>query len=93
MSLAFPDDPFLALALRGNRIELFRRLNVWKKGSSEVLQRDDIVSSSALKFGREYSEGVWLLRGDIKAGDQGKEVSWILDGVAEVQVSQGAHVV
>ncbi|EKM82854.1 hypothetical protein AGABI1DRAFT_68854 [Agaricus bisporus var. burnettii JB137-S8] len=85
MSLAFPDDPFLALALRGNRIELFRRLNVWKKGSSEVLQRDDIVSSSALKFGREYSEGVWLLRGDIKAGDQGKEVSWILDGVAEVQ--------
>lgn len=53
-----------------------------------MIQRDDIVSSATLRYGREYREGITLLKGEIKAGDQSKEVSWVLDGVAEVQVSQ-----
>ncbi len=45
------------------------------------------MSTAALRYGREYEEGVTLLRGEIKAGEPGKEVSWSLDGAAEVQVS------
>jgi hypothetical protein len=65
---------------------LLRRLNVWKKGSGEVLSYDTVLTSAKLKYAREYKEGITLLKGEIKAGDQGKEASWSLDSVAEVQV-------
>ncbi|KAJ3572804.1 hypothetical protein NP233_g2840 [Leucocoprinus birnbaumii] len=86
LSLVFPEDPALASLLTKNiRIHLLRRLNVWKKGAAEVIQRDSVLTSATLRYGREYQEGITFLRGEIRAGDQGKEVSWSLDAVAEVQ--------
>ncbi|KXN90483.1 hypothetical protein AN958_04155 [Leucoagaricus sp. SymC.cos] len=86
LSLVFPDDPVLAALLTRNiRIQLLRRLNVWKKGSGDLIQREELVALATLRYGREYKEGITLLRGEIKAGDQGKEVSWSLDAVAEIQ--------
>jgi hypothetical protein len=84
----FPDDPVLAsLLTKSIRIQLLQRLNVWKKGTVEVIQQDTVLTSATLRYGQEYQEGVALLKGEIKAGDQGKEVSWSLDTIAEVQVS------
>lgn len=73
--------------MRNIRIQLVRRLNIWKKGSPDTIQRDTPVTTAALRYAREYEEGVTLLKGEIRAGEQGKEVSWTLDGAAEVQVS------
>lgn len=88
LSLVFPDDPVIPhLLTRNMRIQVLKRLIVWKKTSSGVqaVQRDSFVSSATLRYGREYTEGVTLLKGEIKAGEPGKEVSWKLDAVAEVQ--------
>ncbi|KAF9452844.1 hypothetical protein P691DRAFT_148967 [Macrolepiota fuliginosa MF-IS2] len=85
LSLVFPDDPALGqLLTRSIRIQLLRRVSVWKRGS-DLMQRDTLVSVATLRYGREYREGIIFLKGEVQAGDPGKEVSWALDGVAEVQ--------
>lgn len=49
-------------------------------------QREWPMSNGRLKYLNEYSEGMVLLRGFVDAGGTGKECSWKLEDVAEVQV-------
>ncbi|TFK42767.1 hypothetical protein BDQ12DRAFT_719611 [Crucibulum laeve] len=86
LSLVFPDDPVLAqLLARNMRIQLLKRILVWRKGGSEPVHRDTLAASATLRYGREYKEGVNLLRGDMRAGDMGRESSWRIEDVAELQ--------
>lgn len=87
LSLIFPDQPVLAKLLTKNiRIQLLKRIMVWRKGLLDAAQRDILISTAQLRHNKEYSEGVILLKGVIQAGNEGLESSWKLDEVAEVRV-------
>ncbi|KAJ8456431.1 hypothetical protein ONZ45_g18723 [Pleurotus djamor] len=84
LSFVFPDDPFLATVYTKNiRIILVKRVQLWRKGVPEPIIRDTTLASAHLRFINEYSEGITLLRGSVRAGAEGKECSWCVKGVAE----------
>jgi hypothetical protein len=68
-----------------------RSLGKNRSTSGELVRKDVVLATAALRYAREYEEGVALLRGQVHAGAQGKEVSWGVDGIIEVQVSSCRH--
>ncbi|KAF4578585.1 hypothetical protein EYR36_000392 [Pleurotus pulmonarius] len=86
LSLVFPSDPFLASMYSKNiRIVLLKRVQLWRKGITEPIIRDTTLASAHLRYYNEYSEGITLLRGSVRAGAEGKESSWCVKGIAETQ--------
>ncbi|KAF9001943.1 hypothetical protein BDQ17DRAFT_1426228 [Cyathus striatus] len=86
LSIVFPEQPAVAHLLTHNiRIQLLRRMVVWRKGVLDGVQRDVLVSTASLRQAREYNEGITMLRGEIQAGDAGRECSWGLKDYAEVK--------
>ncbi|KAF8894413.1 hypothetical protein BD779DRAFT_1435077 [Infundibulicybe gibba] len=86
LSLVFPNEPVLAkLLTRGTRIHLLKRVSLWRKGHTDPVHTDELISSAQLRYQKEYMEGITLLRGVIQAGTEGRENSWKIDDVAEVQ--------
>lgn len=69
------------------RIVLLKRVQLWRKGITEPIIRDTTLASAHLRYYNEYSEGITLLRGSVRAGAEGKESSWCVKGIAETQVS------
>jgi hypothetical protein len=87
LSLVFPKEPVLAEILtRHIRIVLLKRVQLRRKGLRDVVSRDTTIATASMEDHNEYAEGVSLLRGEIQAGRAGRETSWRVDGVAEVQV-------
>ncbi|KAL0947343.1 hypothetical protein HGRIS_013461 [Hohenbuehelia grisea] len=90
LSLVFPENPVLAQLLARNiRIVLLKRTRLWrrteKKKEADIVVRDSTIASAQMRYINEYSEGVTLLRGTIRAGAEGRESSWCVEGVAETQ--------
>ncbi|KAG6832719.1 hypothetical protein H0H92_012291 [Tricholoma furcatifolium] len=84
LSLVFPKDPVLA-SLMVPAIHLLRRVNLRGIGGGALVQRDTPLSSADFQTSKEFTEGVKLLRGDIRAGTAGGEASWQIEDIIQVQ--------
>jgi hypothetical protein len=86
LSIVCPNDPAIAKLLASNvRIHLVKRTTLYET-NGKMNFRDILVSTGEMQGIVETTEGVTLLRGIIKAGLAGRERSWQVATVAEVQV-------
>jgi hypothetical protein len=91
LSVVAPDSPVIAKLTASNvRIQLLKRICL-QGTASRVSLRHVLVATGEVQQIREYSHGVTLLRGVIQAGLAGRERSWQIKGVAEVQASNSSQ--
>jgi len=89
LSLLFPDAPALAQLLASHiRVKLIKRTRIWINAGRDISVRDlCIANADPLQVDR-LIEGANLLNGSIYAGMAGRESSWNVDGVSQVQVGR-----
>jgi hypothetical protein len=69
------------------RIDLLKRVQLWQTSRRDVVSCDTVIATADMQDDKEYAEGINLLRGVIQAGLEGRETSWRVEDVAEVQVT------
>jgi len=70
-------------------MELIKRTRLCRIGSDEVAVREISVGTADIRNIREPTDGITYLSGIIQAGKAGRESSWKVIGMADVQVSWG----
>jgi len=85
LSLVFPNAPVLVRLLAPHvRLGLFQRIRVLWNGEPTNL-RNTKISTGEVQLICQPTEGVAMLSGVIPAGTAGREYSWRMDEVIEVQ--------
>ncbi|KAF5324514.1 hypothetical protein D9611_004487 [Ephemerocybe angulata] len=85
LSLAFADEPCLAeLLCESIAVHLYKRVGIAIRGD-EYSERNILVSSATLRKNSGWAEGVIVLKGEIRTGDVGAEMSWSVPGYAHVK--------
>lgn len=88
VTVIFADAPALVGLLTPLvHLKLLKRTRIWTNGRRETNVRNVTIASGEQLRINTSTEGVCVLKGVIRAGAAGRECSWQLDGVAEVQVS------
>lgn len=88
LSLSFPDEPAVpSILVRDVRIELIKRTRLSRLGGLEVAMREVSVGRADIQNIKESGDGVTHLSGVILAGKDGREYSWKIYTLADVQVS------
>ena len=88
LSLIFPHAPALPELLTPNiQIELIKRTRVSRLGGLEIAMREISIGRADIRNIKEPVAGVTHLSGVIPAGKPGRESSWKVYGMADVQVS------
>lgn len=86
LSLVFPDEPALpALLTPDVQMELIKRTRITRCGGLETAMREITVGRADIRSIKETVAGVTHLRGVIQAGKPGRENSWNVYAMADVQ--------
>jgi hypothetical protein len=65
---------------------LVKRTRIWINNGREISLRDIAIASADIWQVNQPAEGMNILRGSLRAGTAGRDCSWQVDGVAEIQV-------
>lgn len=88
LSLKFPQAPTVPGLLTPNiRIEVIKRTRISRLGGVEVAVRETSLGTADIRNIKEEAEGICHLSGVVRAGQPGRESSWAVNGMADVQVS------
>jgi hypothetical protein len=88
VTIIFTDAPALVRLLAPrSHLKLLKRTRIWYNGRREIRVRNVRIASGEQLRIDTSTEGVCVVKGVIRAGTTGRECSWQLYGVAEVQVS------
>lgn len=88
LSMKFPQAPTAPALLTPNiRIELIKRTRISRLGGVEVAIRETAVGTAEIRNIMEPAEGITHLSGVLQGGRAGRESSWHVHGMADVQVS------
>jgi len=86
ISLSFPHAPALPALLTPNiRIELIKRTRISRFGGLETAMQEISVGCADIRNIKEVAAGVTHLSGVIQAGRPGRENSWKIYAMADVQ--------
>jgi hypothetical protein len=86
----FPNSPALPTLLIPNiQIELIKRTRISRLGGLEIAMREISVGRADIRNIKEPVAGITHLNGVIQAGKPGRESSWKVYAMADVQVSNG----
>jgi hypothetical protein len=87
-----PDSPALAKLMVSNmQVKLLKRSSFASKTGRDACIEDEEVALAELREVPQSSEGVSIFRGKVRAGEAGREYSWGIKSIAEVQVCPHAH--
>jgi hypothetical protein len=87
LSVFVPHSPALAkLLVSDMQVKLLKRSSFASKTGRDACIEDVQVGLAVLREAPQSSEGVSIYQGKVKAGEAGKEYSWGIKGIAEVQV-------
>jgi hypothetical protein len=85
----FPHSPALPTLLTPNvQIELIKRTRISRLGGFEIAMREVSVGRAEIRNIKEPVDGVTHIRGVIPAGKPGRENSWKVYAMADVQVRE-----
>jgi len=88
LTIVFVDAPDLVrLLLQHVQFKLLKRTRIWTNGGRDINVRHLHLGSGKPLWLYDSTKGVNVLNGVIQAGAAGRECSWRVHGVAEVQVS------
>lgn len=88
LRIIYPDSPALVkLLVQNTRLVFIKRTRIWRDGGREISVREVPLAGAQLRHIDELVEGFSLVTGVIQAGNAGRERSWGVDGMIEVQVS------
>jgi hypothetical protein len=88
LSLVFPQAPALPTLLTPNiNIELIKRTRINRLGGLEIAMREATIGRADIRNIKETVAGITHLSGVMQAGKPGRESSWKVYAMADVQVS------
>jgi hypothetical protein len=88
LSFVFPHAPALPTLLTPNiQIELIKRTRISRLGGLEIAMREISAGRADIQSIKEPAAGITHLSGLIPAGRPGRENSWKVYSMADIQVS------
>jgi hypothetical protein len=88
LSLVFTHAPALpALLIPNIQIDLIKRTRISRLGGAEIAVREISIGRADIRNVKEPADGITHLSGVIPAGKPGRENSWKVYSMADVQVS------
>jgi hypothetical protein len=88
LSLVFTHAPALpALLIPNIQIDLIKRTRISRLGGTEIAVREISIGRADIRNVKEPADGITHLSGVIPAGKPGRENSWKVYSMADVQVS------
>lgn len=69
------------------RIEVIKRVRINRVGRAEIAVREISLGTADIRGIKQEAEGITHLSGVVRAGQPGRENSWAVNGMVDVQVS------